>query len=80
MTELKNSTESFNIRRDQEEKEPVNWKSDHLRLSSQRNKKTNNKRVKKAYGTHGIPSRNQYKHMGAREVAEKEKGAENVFK
>ena len=42
-TELRTSTESFNIRHDQAEKESVNLKSDHLKLSSQRKKKTNNK-------------------------------------
>ena len=43
MTDLKNSTEKFNSRLDKQKKASINnSKTDHLKLSSQRNKKKKN--------------------------------------
>ena len=53
MTALKYSIESFNSQM----KESVNLKISLLKFSSQRIKKKKRKRVKKAYGTYAIPSK-----------------------
>lgn len=58
MTELKYSIESFNSRLDHSGKDPVNSKIGDLKLFNYRDKKKKEwKRVKKAYRTDRIPSK-----------------------
>lgn len=74
-TELKNSTERFNNRLDHAE-ESENWKADHLKLASYRNKKQNKKREIKKTKEGLCELWDTIKHMNIHimGVAEEEKG------